>query len=588
MQFSLGDFFKVIYGESVGFMYVATKEPGGEFSQEFYEYPNEVGRAVSFIKENAPNREVYYAPALFADRRATKENVSESRVVWVEFDGNCPEDIGDFPEPSIRIRSSGDKHEHWYWLLDSPIDAEYIERINRGITYQFSADTSGWDANQILRPPGTFNHKRGKPVKIAHLDTHNVLSLGSFGNLPEPPPVESLPEFDSLPALTEILHDRSIPTEPWGLFQGGVQVGDRSAGLMKLGYYLAELGLTNAEIYVLLEDADRRWGKFHGRSDKQRRLLEIVTIARQKYPREFSSTNTKFESIGFLTLTKLKVNIEWVLEGFLQKNGYMLVTGPSGTGKTQFAMSMAANMALGRDFLDKKVTRPYRIGLWSLEMGLEDVKYFAETQSGAFTQEELEKLEENFRIFPLGEPLYLSDDETRKQLEEVVAREKLDGIIVDSLGSVTDESLSDETAVKKLMNWNDVFRKNYNCFTVYIHHHRKATNDNSKPKKLDDVFGSQYITARATTVVGLWPTKSTSQVEALMLKLRLMKKPDNFRMDRDTHLQFTRSNVDTDKMVDSLAQFAKLTNLTGEEIDLETLNPAAPKTTKPGEGTIGM
>jgi hypothetical protein len=74
---------------------------------------------------------------------------------------------GPVPTPTLRIQSSIPGHEHVYWKLSEFLDnPSLLEERNRSLAYLMHADTSGWDADQILRPPFTHNHKRDKPVTI--------------------------------------------------------------------------------------------------------------------------------------------------------------------------------------------------------------------------------------------------------------------------------------------------------------------------------------------------------------------------------------------------------------------------------------
>ena len=58
-------------------------------------------------------------------------------------------------------------HEAYQFFVDKFLDAiEVLEDRNRAIAYVMHADTSGWDADQILRPIWTTNHKRNLPVVI--------------------------------------------------------------------------------------------------------------------------------------------------------------------------------------------------------------------------------------------------------------------------------------------------------------------------------------------------------------------------------------------------------------------------------------
>jgi RecA-family ATPase len=103
---------------------------------------------------------------------------------------------------------------------------------------------------------------------------------------------------------------------------------------------------------------------------------------------------------------------------------------------------------------------------------------------------------------------------------------------------VTDEELSGEVQVKNIMDWFDRLRQHYGVFVWLLHHHRKAQGQNKKPNKISDVYGSQYITARATSVLALWETSNANAIAAIPLKLRLSKKPDPFFVFRDDKLNF--------------------------------------------------
>lgn len=539
----LESFLSYIYENETGYIYLATKSPETrDWEQFFFEWPVQVEDVLSFIRTNRSKSEVYLAPAIFTEKDAHKQFVRGANVVWVEFDGLIPKDLQGVPEPTCRIRSSFDSNEHWYWKLDQFTAPDELERINRALTYKFGADSSGWDCNQVLRPPETFNHKKKKEVSLVSLAGSVVLGRDLFVGLPDPPPLPEAPLPTEVPQVEHVIMKYALPEKVRALFMSGSP--DRSDGLMALGYYGAEMGMSQGEILAVLLNADERWGKFKGRPDRMTRLMEIVTRAKMKYPTPVGiylvedRPGPKLVPYGLKTLLATEVQLEWQWTGLLQRAGYILVTGPSQVGKTQFSLNGAAALALGKPFLDRE-TRQARIGFFSLEMGLTDVKHFLQSQAGAYSPEELDILEDNLQIFPLGEPLYLSNDAIRKEVEEIVGDLKLGGIVIDSLGSATDEEVSDEK-VKRHFHWNDQFRQRTGCFTWYIHHHRKATGDNKRPNKLSDVYGSQYITSYATTVLGLWPGSSSNSVQLLPLKVRLAECPPPFYMQRNSLLNFTR------------------------------------------------
>lgn len=178
----LREFYNYIWGEEKThrkptFVYLPV-EHEGEFVKYVFEWPRQREAVIRHtLKWSALKANVYFSPALYRASQPIKENVLGSYVFWVDFDGNAPKEWAEEPEegkpfvppPTLIVQSSIEGHEHCYWRLDEFIkDRDVLEDRNRGIAYLLQADTSGWDADQILRPPRTTNHKRGKPVTITH------------------------------------------------------------------------------------------------------------------------------------------------------------------------------------------------------------------------------------------------------------------------------------------------------------------------------------------------------------------------------------------------------------------------------------
>jgi hypothetical protein len=173
-------------------------------------------------------------------------------------------------------------------------------------------------------------------------------------------------------------------------------------------------------------------------------------------------------------------------------------------------------------------------------MGTVDLKVFVNQMNSRFSDSDAQALlSENFYVLPLGEPMYLNTTQEQDKLKRMVDVLKLDGVIFDSLGSATNKALTDEESTKQLLDFNDTFRKEMGVFSWFIHHNRKATENNKEPSGLADVYGSQYITARATTVLSLWPVKSNI-LKVRELKKRLAAEEEDWYIKRVSGLHFER------------------------------------------------
>lgn len=70
------------------------------------------------------------------------------------------------PPPSIIVRSGSGGNLHAYWALREPIPATWARRANRRLVLTLGADRVATDAARLLRPVGSFNHKRSPPVPV--------------------------------------------------------------------------------------------------------------------------------------------------------------------------------------------------------------------------------------------------------------------------------------------------------------------------------------------------------------------------------------------------------------------------------------
>lgn len=530
-----------MWGDQQGYVYVPVKEPGTEGKEKwetfFFNWPVDSEEVVQHVLKYSPNFEVYFGPALYIEpTRPIPENILGTNVLWTEFDGNAPRGgiLGDkIPHPTMRVRSSNEGHEHLYWRLDYfETDRATIERINRSIAYTLQADSSAWDSTQILRPAGSKNHKRDRIVRLVSTSA-NRYSADFFDKLPVAKQLakEEL-ILDDIPDVMSVIFKYPWTSEDALFFRKSeMATGTRSSALMRLAYTCAEMRLSDEEAYSMLRNADDRWGKFKGRRDQDKRLLDLVNRARHKYPIDPEVQVDGLPVFSWKALRELEVHVDWLIPGILQRQGIMVVSGAPGVGKTQLTLQMLIHMAIGKPMLGWEIGPPRKVAFVSMEMGVAEIKIFLEEMESILSPEEVELLDQNFSIVPIGQSLLFDQAADKKKIEQFLDVYKPEVTAFDSLSKTTTSSL-EEAAVKGVMDFADQIRMNYDSSVIFIHHNRKGQVGNRKPKQLEDIYGSFYITATATTVIGLWSNNKSFLIEMDYLKVRLAKAPDTTIMSR--------------------------------------------------------
>ena len=165
-QAILSEFYRTIWREEKGYVYLALRDPAkgkddpGYWQRRFFEWPTEEHLVIQTTINERASYDVYFAPSLFREASSKKEALLGSFCFWLEFDGSMPVDLGDVPNPNIIVQTSTETHQHLYWCVDQLMEQDRIETVNQSLAYTLGADVSGWDANQVLRPPQTLNHKK--------------------------------------------------------------------------------------------------------------------------------------------------------------------------------------------------------------------------------------------------------------------------------------------------------------------------------------------------------------------------------------------------------------------------------------------
>jgi archaellum biogenesis ATPase FlaH len=543
----INEYLTDLFGDQNGIVYSPVKK-GDHFKQYFFDWPQERDKLERHLDDYG-DRDVYISPVLFNERRIAPETFRGTNYLWTEFDGTIPQST---IEPTIRVSSSIEGHEHWYWKLDHFVtDKVQIEDLTRRIAYHYGADLSVWDYQNVLRPVDTWNHKRNRPVTLL-TKTDKVYTINDFLWVPIPPAgskvdvkLGSLPDRDTILAKYKWTYDALDL-----LFKNQIEKGKRSDALVRLAFECIELGLSNEETYVLINERDNVWGKFVGRNDKQKQLECIIAHVRRKKATVAEIVQGAPEVYRFHDFMKTNIKLKWAIEGLLPVAGSMVIFGKPGIGKSTFSLRMAIDLALGRDkFLVWNIANKQRVLFISLEMQHYELKEFFEDMK--LTEEENEGLQEQFFIWPIGSAYPFDTPDQQIELLKYIKLHKIELIIIDSLSLSMYGSVKNDDDIKRLNSFlNEDVRRDNKCGYVFIHHPRKrGSEDANKDSEQDDAFGSMYITANAQTMMSLTSKPGSNTLHIKMLKRRHATGPADFYIERTPNrgFQLVGSTVSTEQ-----------------------------------------
>lgn len=504
-------------------------------------WPTKRNTVIEFIKGmSAKGKNLYYNPAMFDSNSNSNEkhNVIASWVLWIDLDGNADEArtrlraTPGLPAPSWRLQSGLPGHEHWYWILDRPAASESFEKINRKLAYYLDADIGCWNANRVMRIPYTLNHMDAKkydgkgyePQPVDFIERNDKrYSLSDFDLLPEVTDsiVESIADLGDIPPIGDVLAKYVWDAKHLDLFKNPPTT-DRSTGIVRLAYYGAEVGMTDEEIYAVINDVDMRVGKFIGRADRERQLARMIAKVRVKWPYgsaiNFVQTDEDIKLVYTANeLMRSDFKIEWLVPDLIVARTTNFISAESGIGKSRLSMQLARAMATGTNFLKWPIERQIKCMYLSLEMQGDMLKHFL---SGLLVGKEMEEEQsDNFMLVPVGKPVDISKPEGFAFIEMLVRDYKPEVLFIDAMGKLTFEEMG-ETQAKAINNQLNQLTADYGTTFFIIHHNRKPDLSGKKRPGLGDVYGNQYVVTDASTVLTMFMPDNQAHVELIFAKSR--------------------------------------------------------------------
>ena len=158
----------------------------------------DVDKLAAYLVRHGQERNAYVALATFpadgGDREA--EHALRTGVAWADLDVGIGKPYGSkegalaalerFHLPPSCVVDSGNGL-HVYWVLDEPADdLDRVLAIVRGLARVLPGDPKVALKSQVMRVPGTFNHKAKNPrplaVKLLSIDEENTYSIDAFAD----------------------------------------------------------------------------------------------------------------------------------------------------------------------------------------------------------------------------------------------------------------------------------------------------------------------------------------------------------------------------------------------------------------------
>lgn len=152
---------KVWSEQGEGFAFLSFRS-SGSWRDIAFKYPDE-----QVVLPKRSLGDVYFCPNLFQRPRRRAGLVLPSCWLYADLDTVKPPEGTDDASlvPTIAWESSPDRFQA-LWHIDKHLGEEQHSRVNQKLTYSLGADKGGWDITQVLRVPGTINHKYAEKPEV--------------------------------------------------------------------------------------------------------------------------------------------------------------------------------------------------------------------------------------------------------------------------------------------------------------------------------------------------------------------------------------------------------------------------------------
>lgn len=558
---SVTTIFKVWQHQGPGYVAIARKQVNpnapkgsknhsGIWEEKSFQWPDDLPNIKEYIIEGHKKEyDLYWCPSVMQSKRRVKESITNMSVLYADLDEVNPNNLSDELKPSVAWESSPNRYAG-IWYLPQIMPSDEAIKYNKSLTYMVDADKGGWDLTQVLRIPGTKNHKYQDAPKGKLLwENNNVIDVNNIELLSEDLQITTeLPEdYDNNPnnllSLVSQVKDK-IKSRTLSLLiatDEDVMLFDRSEKLWELECQLIEQGVSPQKVLQLI--ACSAWNKYRGRNDEVLRLQseidKVLSHTAVKPVNKTNEPNRSWSSYSDLLGSTLE-EPEWLIEGVWQKSSHGIIAGEPKTYKSMICTDMAVSVASGKPFMGKYKVKTQGPVMFIQEENspwlVKDRTLKVANARGALNG--FARMNDNIleAEMPDDLPLFFlnnagfdfTSQEDRDFLEESIKDIKPVMIIFDPLylmlGSV-DENSSKE--VRPILAWLLNIRYTYHTAIIIVHHWNKSGKSERGGQRMlgSGLFHGWVESAMYTRVLD----EQKHQIE-IEREFRSFPKPDNLKI----------------------------------------------------------
>lgn len=232
------------------------------------------------------------------------------------------------------------------------------------------------------------------------------------------------------------------------------------------------------------------------------KVLPVATESDTEFRR--SLPNRRIRS--FTEVYHSKEVLNFLIPDVLPDHGIVIFGGLSSTGKTILAIQLVVNLVLNRPtmtWFPVENLPELTAMMLSLEMSGPEVQLRLKHMYPTLTDEEEKVLSERFLLYSEPEPIHLWEDSHCADLIRMIARNKVNVVLLDSASVSFASDLTNQKEVNKSLENLDSIRIRLKVCIIIVAHTRKPPPENTtnvESVSINDLFGHSGIAQHASSI----------------------------------------------------------------------------------------